>query len=810
MDMNEENKSYSIYVDRRPIKILYVFNETGVTFEQIDSVIDYNRRKWGGRYNLVLTKRGREISADQWKFLQQYDPDFVKLDIPVTKKLAINLDTKITPLQVTNASSRGHFSARIDEEGISIYPTVANIRQVGNAFGSNVFFVLFDVEECEDENIKNFVKRNFGTIDLREFSNRAIRDYPNNLVLKITDKASFITALTSFNDFKPYVFPIQFCSIGDYIGDDRSKDDQNNFYIFVGDTPMDLVDWWNNPFYLQSWTRTGLRQIWMPTALAEDGELTDAFRQFIKGRSDPYGNGRKKAIFSSRSISIDRLNQIATNLTEGTWTFKQATVKNETTYPDYGDYFSFDRIKADMIHFRGAGEEEKIIVPPPEIRERVMGGERWMSDLYIQVPEKKVVPVNFETWLQLPRNNSVIQPVINTGPARVTQNGLPSVLSARANEFNSSLGDITISIPKTWSIFASMILNVRKPYYNDDVRKAYTKPYEYDIRISEAGRHIHGFLEVFGSLEGAYQVFEERHWRIFFDLITNVTQDKESKRLSEIKTKLTKQIQRMISDPSRLTSGQFTDWLSNKMQDMARKYAEATPKAVPFNELEKIAKSELAEYNAKNPNSKFRYSKKDVVDALSNLTDSQIVVIGYEMKCPNCSNKEWRALNEVDQMLLCRGCGYEYPFPPESGNVYKLNSLVENGVRSKGVVPVVLGLGALFRDARHYFDFLPPVDIYKRKKHITDLDICCVIDGKFIIGEVKAKQTLFHPSHFETMTQLAKEIHPDKIVFCSMDEKPSQRIKDEIIKMNAALLPYGITAEWLRFDPWLFEASPIH
>lgn len=116
----------------------------------------------------------------------------------------------------------------------------------------------------------------------------------------------------------------------------------------------------------------------------------------------------------------------------------------------------------------------------------------------------------------------------------------------------------------------------------------------------------------------------------------------------------------------------------------------------------------------------------------------------------------------------------------------------------------------MFRDARHYFDFLPPVDIYKKKKHLTDLDICCVIDGKFVIGEVKAQQGLFHPSDFQKITALAKEIHPDKVVFCSLDKDIPQRRKDDIEKVKTELAQYGIEVEWLNFDPWMFEASPIY
>jgi hypothetical protein len=806
--MDEGKSSYSIYIDRRPHRILYVLNERQITFDQIDKIIEYNFRKWGGRYNFILPVKGNKISDPQWQFLRRYDPDFVNLYIPINKKLAIDLDTKITPLQVTDETSVQQFSARVDNEGISILPIPRNIRQVGNAFGE-VYIVLFDVEECEDETIKKLIQRNFGILDLREMSNQVLSRYPNKRSFKITDKQSFIDAISSFNDFKPYVFPIQLCSIGDYIDDDREIDDENTFYIFVGDTPLDLVDWWNNLFYLQSWTRTRLRQIWLPLSIAEDPELTEALRKFIKGRSDPYGHGQKKAVFVSRKVTEQRLTTIATNLTEGTWLFKEVRVKKNEVYPNYSDYFSFDRIKTDMVHFRGAGKEEKIIVPPPDIEEGVMGGEHWMNDLYIQVPEKKVVPVNFETWLQLPRNNSVAHTVVS-GLARMTKDGVPSVLTSRSSQFHPTSQDFTIKLPRTWETFASIIMNTGKPCFTNDARKDYITPYQYDPSVSSAGRHIHGFLEAFGSLEGAYQVFEKRYWRTFFDLMANVTQKDEEKRLNDIKIRLQKRISTMISDPTTLTGGQFIDWLSHKLQQTAKEYIAANPQAVSFQDLEKVARVELAEYNSRNPNNKFRYSKKQIVEALSHLTDTGAVLIGYELICPSCLYRDWRALNEVSQQIECRGCRYQYAFYPGTETKYKLNTLIESGIRYRGVVPVVLALGSLFREARHYFDFMPPVDIYKKKKHLTDLDICCVIDGQFIIGEVKARHGRFHPSDFQKITALAKEIHPDKVVFSSLDKTISQKRKDDVERVKTELEPFGIEVEWLHLDPGVFESSPIY
>jgi len=807
--MEEKNNSYSIYIDKRPIRQLYVFNKTKATFDNIDAIISYNSRKWGGRYNQILIANANKLSDDQWRFVRAYDPDFVKLSINASKDTLLDLDRKATPLQVSSAENHNRFSPRMEHDGVSILPTIENIRIAGNSYDSHI--VLFDTKDCSDDQIKTFIQRNFGTLDLLEGINQPLRTYQKRVELKITDKQSFIEAISSFNDFKTYVFPIQLCSIGDSVSQDREIDDKNNFYLFVGDSPLDLIDFWNNPINLQHWTRTYLRQLWIPESICNDSELEEALKKLIKGRSDPYGTGHKNIIFQSKSVKKKKLEAVADKLTKDTYNFKKVIVSNVQAYPDLSDYFSFSRMKQNMDHIRASGQEERVILNPPDVTEGVMGGEYWMNDFYIQLPEKKVVTVNLETWLQLPRNNSVTHAIIK-GPTRITSNGLPSVLASRSNQFNGDQQELTITLPKSWSIFASIIMNVSKHYFTNDLRAKHTKSYEYQPDISRDGKHIYGFLEVFGSMKGAYQVLEDRHWREFFELMANVSEDKESKRLNDIKSRFAKKIPSVAADPSNLTNGEFIDWLSNEVLKTAKVYSDAQPKASDFKQLEKILKRGLKEFNTRNPNNQHKYSKENAIKALSRLTDSGVVQIGYELRCPSCLNNEWRILNDINQYVECRGCGYEYPFPPEISTKYRLNSLIEKGIRAKGVVPAILALGALHREASNFFDFVPPIDIYKKKKRLTDLDICCIIDGQFVIGEVKANQKLLNPKDCDKMIEISKAIRPDKVVFCSMDRKKdlTKNTKDKVDKVKKELDPLGIEVEWFSFDQWLFEYSPLY
>jgi len=50
----------------------------------------------------------------------------------------------------------------------------------------------------------------------------------------------------------------------------------------------------------------------------------------------------------------------------------------------------------------------------------------------------------------------------------------------------------------------------------------------------------------------------------------------------------------------------------------------------------------------------------------------------------------------------------------------------------------------------------------------AELDVVCVSDGKFIIGEVKNSGKLFKSSEFKRIQELAKVIRPDKIIMYAL------------------------------------------
>jgi len=766
-------------------------------------IMNYNHKKWGGRYNQILVAKGGKLTDQQWDFIDSYDPDVVKTFTKLSKNDLYKFDTKASPYNLIKSRDQ-YISPHIDDDGAYITPTSRNILQVGNAFGDNVYLVQFVLNDCKDESIKEFIEVNFGVLDERDMMDQVLKKHPNRVQLHITDKASFANALKKFNDFKSYVFPIQLCHLGDYVGQGESFDSEHIFHVFLGDQPHDILNFWRNPLYLRDSTRNRLRQLWIPQEMADDEELTAPLVQLIRGRVNPYGTSGRQVVFHSSSIDHKKLEIYSNKLTKDCYFVTKTT--GQRFLPELSDFFSFSRLKEDMIHRRGHSKVEEFRVSPPN--EVDIAGGTWMNDLYVELPEKKTLPVNIDTWMQLPRNNNLASIVVNS-IARIDKNGLVSVLGKQSNRFNP-VGNLEITLPSTREIIFGIVFDRRRPVYTTDLRYDKKKKYPYDLKISNEGKRLSGFMSVFGSINSANSILQDNHWRRFFKKLANVDISKESKQFQIIKDTLNKKSPfPNLEDDTVQQKDRFLERLSGLVVETSKKYVQSLSKTGTYLDLENIVKDELETFNDKHPKNKFKYNKSRVLRSLKYLVELNVLSIGHNKICSSCLYPQWRPVNELDQFMQCAGCGYEYILDPEYKISYKLNSLIENGVRSGGVIPVVLALGALFEDANYHFDFLPPMDIYKNGDKLTDLDICCIKDGKFIIGEIKAQQRGF-PKDFSLLVEIAKEIQASKIVISTMAQKPTKNTQKKIEKARKSLKGTGITIDWLNLDSRIFEPSLVY
>ena len=92
--------------------------------------------------------------------------------------------------------------------------------------------------------------------------------------------------------------------------------------------------------------------------------------------------------------------------------------------------------------------------------------------------------------------------------------------------------------------------------------------------------------------------------------------------------------------------------------------------------------------------------------------------------------------------MTCRGCLSTFPLPADPEWAYAVNTLCRNAVRYQGMLPVIQALAQLEDfPPRAMFVWFPCQNAYEDtegKEPLTDLDIVCFREGKFVIGQVKS------------------------------------------------------------------------
>ena len=94
------NRPYSIYIDKRPMRIAFLVNPESTSLDGVDQIIDYNRSLWGGRFNPIILTDGHTIDDKWWQFLRDIDPDVIKPLVHLDSKLIEKIENFLSPLEI--------------------------------------------------------------------------------------------------------------------------------------------------------------------------------------------------------------------------------------------------------------------------------------------------------------------------------------------------------------------------------------------------------------------------------------------------------------------------------------------------------------------------------------------------------------------------------------------------------------------------------------------------------------------------------------------------------------------------------------
>ena len=899
-------RPYSIYIDKRPIRIAFLVDPSPDSIKMVDQIIDYNRGLWGGRFNPIILTDGNTIDPKWWQFLRDVDPDIIRPLVPLSTDLIEKFEKFLSPLKIEKFQENNQSDldirvrtsiepASIDANSLDVYKDLA-------IFGEPVL-ATFNVEEMDDEIARLFLLHNFGLsagsgghgswdafdipilletalsrgevppevhegfgkkgfpLSREAFSKKSIQipqkwaiiDTENNRVhfverrngklfvlpyrqssevsvgeikkkiCLVTNRRNLRASLLKLSHTGNIVYRDQICAFPN-TGRELEKTSLDWFEVIVGDTLQDIVHFWNRPWLLSRSKRKLMKQLWLPTTLATDPIMEDALYEWIDRNTWKKSENPRTVNFVTFSTENRELEEIAGKFQEKLGAFTHVKHYTEPQIPSLtSEHLSFflsenplsPRDISIEVH-RAQGNKELLeLTEPNGFSQRYLSG-YWMADFYIEFTNDmeenqsrliRIFSTDSPFW-KFPNRNHLTRSMFDKF-SRIKQDGFPSALMRRGERL------LNLRLENPESVVASLFYsNNRFAYEDSDPRvQVATAPY-YSFDISDKGKYLQGVLELFGNLTFAYEVFRNPYWRAMFDLLSKNTRAEQGAQ-EFIANKLKKFIDR--SEPLTSANQKAIEALAAQTTNLAKTLT-LKQEYLPFDEFMQEAETwcnQFVENVRSTGNASERdlmgygFRREDVKKTLSQLTQRNIIQIGVKPRCPGCGMAAWYHIDDIGQQLTCQGCRVPFPLHLELTWYYRLNSLVHAAYVSHGITPVILVLGQLLNKSKISFLFSPNLDLLaapedrlsEKLKTIAEVDIACIQDGKFIIGEVKQSISLFTEKDFDAMAEIAERVKPDIVLFSCVDrQQPTQSINNHIEKIRSKLSPLEIDVIWYELE----------
>ncbi len=135
------------------------------------------------------------------------------------------------------------------------------------------------------------------------------------------------------------------------------------------------------------------------------------------------------------------------------------------------------------------------------------------------------------------------------------------------------------------------------------------------------------------------------------------------------------------------------------------------------------------------------YIRANLIDSLEFLLSKNIFYRLYKWRCSYCGHNNMKNFNNLKDSNNCEICNKTKFTPIGLEWEYMLNDFVYQSLCERNGLTVLWALGDLQdRPMNHSFYYLPEVDLFSKidsTENKGEIDILCVLDGKFYAAEVK-------------------------------------------------------------------------
>lgn len=363
---------------------------------------------------------------------------------------------------------------------------------------------------------------------------------------------------------------------------------------------------------------------------------------------------------------------------------------------------------------------------------------------------------------------------------------------------------IEVKQPEDSDVFHKVLCE-RSQYQYADMRTSTVKPaaYKYST-ISDKGRYLQGMLGMFGSLNNVEHVLNKHFWRNQFMNMAAPAQDQHAEVITYLQ-------RRMKAKNGILLINDDAGW-----QNLAERVVQKSSRLrVPREKTryEKLLNAWELELNAAiDADDQLKDRREEILleapddlkRALSFLFECGVFYRGHEWSCRHCSHRNWVGVEALRDIMPCEVCRREHQLPVDVALDFRLNEFFATCLREHDTMTVAWALCALREQSHGCFIFAPQTALFRDYpenqggKSDRELDVVCIVDGRFVIGEAKARVDLIAQSDIEDLAAAATELGADVAILAALSGDRGRM--DQKVQRLRPLLPRTIEARGLVSD----------
>lgn len=772
--MNAElapHTTLTVQAGSRPIRIAYLVDPSQHDPEQVDAIILSSIACWGGRHRGFFPVVAGEIPSAWWPALEAFDPDAVVSLVPLEQGLTDQIVRRLLPYGIFSAEVEPPLGQRrIFRDPVHAVDVFGVLQGPGLDFGLYApprFLNLYEREQRNPEH--SFILRNFGLLLPTAGVQTAFERVEHVDIPADTLAPSALLGQLADLGYNA-VTPLQLSALGcSPLGLPFVHDHiRQHLHVVVGSSTLDAMLAWNRALFTGGQHRH--RSLWVPLRLLEQDEFRTALVSWMN-RTGWQQNQSLRLI--SYEHSPEEMAPTAEKLRAQLYSFVQCETLAVEASPfppledvarrwvHMGKVHDSSRQVTESVSFADGSGTMAVAAPP--LADSRFNQAEWMVDVVVPHRPEEYSHTNVRLPWTLPKRLS-FGPSFFPGlhKARITATGLPSVC------VSSSSRRIDLRIPTDRELFYWCIA----PRQTVGGHTEPPRPVFQDLAASDAGRRLRGMLQVFGGYFNAVQTFEDPFWR---NTLMYMAGERNAATLDRSQV-----IEQALQ--SYLASGALTieagspelpalaHQLSRALVPTERRRSRLSP-AELRRRFPQVRGASLADTSAGNY-WEVRTSFDEIQErVLKMLLDLGVLFLGIEVRCPQCGVQHWIKVDDARARMSCPGCETAFALPSEPEWCYQLNDLVGSALRTAGSLAT---LEALWRVSGQSFNnepfvYLPPQNIYKADNNgpFTDVDLMCLSEGAFVIGEVKSKATGFREHDITLLGEVARAIRPHKVCFAS-------------------------------------------